>query len=76
MKTFNGTIDKCHAPNIHNGGHMFRMVKDLKDVLRKGKEVGSKKIKKAVKNAEKNGNKTSRLLKKDQYFGTYHIGRT
>jgi hypothetical protein len=47
---------------------MFRMVKDLKVVLRKGKAGGSKKTKKAGKNAEKNmennGNETSGLLKK------------
>jgi hypothetical protein len=59
---------------------MFRMVKDLKVVLGKGKRGGSKKTKKAGKNAENNaennGNETSVLLKKDQYFGTYHIGRT
>jgi hypothetical protein len=30
----------------------------------------------AEKNAENNGNKTSELFKKDQYFGTCHIGRT
>jgi hypothetical protein len=55
---------------------MFRMVKDLKVVLGKGKRGGSKKTKKAGKNAENNGNETSVLLKKYQYFGTYHIGRT
>jgi hypothetical protein len=43
---------------------MFRMVKDLKIVLGKGKGGGSKKTKKAGNNAEKNGNKTSGLLKK------------
>jgi hypothetical protein len=42
----------------------------------KGKGGGSKKTKKAVKNAENNGNETSGLFKKDHYFGTYHIGRT
>jgi hypothetical protein len=52
------------------------MTKDLKVVLRKGKEGGSKKTKKAGKNAENNGNETPGLLKKDQYFRTYHIGRT
>jgi hypothetical protein len=59
---------------------MFRMLKDLKVVLGKGKGGGSKKTKKVGKNAEKNtennGNETSGLFKKDQYFGTYHIGRT
>jgi hypothetical protein len=43
---------------------MFRMVKDLKVVLGKGKRGGSKKTKKAGKNAENNGNETSGLLKK------------
>jgi hypothetical protein len=56
------------------------MVKDLKVVLGKGKGGGSKKTKKAGKNAEKNadndGNETSELFKKYQYFGTFHIGRT
>jgi hypothetical protein len=55
---------------------MFRMVKDLKVVLEKGKGGGSKKTKKAGKNAEKNVNKTLGLFKKDQYFGIYRIGRT
>jgi hypothetical protein len=40
---------------------MFRMGKDLKVVLGKGKAGGSKK---------------TGLFKKDQYFRTYHIGRT
>jgi hypothetical protein len=35
------------------------MVNDLKVVLGKGKGGGSKKMKKARKNAENNGNKTS-----------------
>jgi hypothetical protein len=52
------------------------MVKDLKVVLEKGKGGASKKTKKTGKNAENNGNETSELFKKDQYFGTYHIGRT
>jgi hypothetical protein len=51
---------------------MFRMVKDLKVVLRKGKGGGSKKTKKAGKNAEKNaknnGNETSVLFKKRSIF--------
>jgi hypothetical protein len=55
------------------------MVKDLKVVLGKGKGGGSKKTKKAGKNAEKNtennGKETSGLLK-NQYFGICHIGRT
>jgi hypothetical protein len=76
-KAFDGTIEKHHALKIHKGEHMFRMVKDLKVVLGNGNRGGSKKSNKAGKNAEKNnGNKTSGLLKKDQYFGTYHIGRT
>jgi hypothetical protein len=52
----------------------------LKLFLERGKEEEVKKIKKAGKNtqkyAENNGNETSGLFKKDQYFGTYHIGRT
>jgi hypothetical protein len=52
------------------------MIKDLKVVLRKGKGGGSKNSKKVGKNAKKNDNKTSGLLKKDQYFRSYHIGRT
>jgi hypothetical protein len=40
---------------------MFMMVKDLKVVLGKGKGGGSKKTKKARKNAEMNGNETSGL---------------
>jgi hypothetical protein len=76
-KAFDGTIEKHRALKIHKGEHMFRMVKDLKVVLGNGNRGGSKKSNKAGKNAEKNnGNKTSGLLKKDQYFGTYHIGRT
>jgi hypothetical protein len=67
-KPFDGTIEKCCAPKIHNGEHMFRMVKDLKVVLGKGKGGGSKKTKKVRKNAEKNGNKTSRLFKKRSIF--------
>jgi hypothetical protein len=47
---------------------MFRMVKDLKVVPRKGKGGGSKKTKKAGKNVEKNaennGNEISGLFKK------------
>jgi hypothetical protein len=78
-KAFDGTIEKHRAPKIHNGEHMFRMVKDLKVVLGKGKGGGSKKTKKAnrnvEKNAENNGSKTLGLLK-NQYFGTYNIGRT
>jgi hypothetical protein len=62
-KAFDGTIEKCHAPKTHSGEHLFRMVKDLKVVLRKGKGGGSKKIKKVGKNTEKNaennGNETS-----------------
>jgi hypothetical protein len=59
---------------------MFRMAKDLKVVIGRGKGGGSKKTKKVEKNAEmnveNNGNETSGLLKKDQYFGTHHNGRT
>jgi hypothetical protein len=79
-KVFDGTIEKRHALKIHSGEHMFRMSKDLKVVLGKGKGGGSKNTKKAGKNAEKNaennGNETLGLFKKDQYFGTYHIGST
>jgi hypothetical protein len=71
-KAFDGTIEKRRAPKIHNGKHMFMMVKDLKVVLRKGKGGGSKKTKKAGKNAEKNaknnGNETSVLFKKRSIF--------
>jgi hypothetical protein len=45
-KTFDGTIEKRHAPKIHSGEHMFRMAKDLKVVLGKEKGGGSKKTKK------------------------------
>jgi hypothetical protein len=62
-KAFDGTIEKHHALQIHNGEHMFRMVKDLNVVLGNGEGGGSKKTKKVVKNAEKNGNKTSGLFK-------------
>jgi hypothetical protein len=55
---------------------MFRMVKDLKFVLGKENGGGNKKTKKAGTNAENNGNETSGLFKKGQYFRTYHIGRT
>jgi hypothetical protein len=78
-KVFDGTIMKRRAPNIHSGEHMFRMVKDFKVILGKGKGVESKKTKKMRKNAKKstenNDNKTSGLFKNDQYFGTYYIGR-
>jgi hypothetical protein len=47
---------------------MFRMVKDLKFVLRKGKGGGSKKTNKEGKNAENNGNKTLGLFKKRSIF--------
>jgi hypothetical protein len=54
--------------------------KILKLFLEKGKDEKVKKIKKmgknAEKNAENNGNETSGLFKKDQYFRTYHIERT
>jgi hypothetical protein len=74
-KAFDETIEKCHAPNIHKGEHMFRMANDLKVVFGKGKGGESKKMKKAGKNAENNDNETSGLFKKDQYFGTNHIGK-
>jgi hypothetical protein len=48
---------------------MFRMVKDLKVVVEKGKEGGGKKMTKVEKNVEKNvennGNKTLGLFKKN-----------
>jgi hypothetical protein len=68
-KAFDGTNEKCRAPKIHKGEHMFRMVKDLKVVVEKGKEGGSKKMTKVEKNVEKNvennGNKTLGLFKKN-----------
>jgi hypothetical protein len=63
-KDFDGTIEKRRAPKIHSGDHMFRMVKDLKVVLGKGKGGESKKTKTARKNAENNGNETSGFFKK------------
>jgi hypothetical protein len=66
------TIEKFHTPKIDKGEHMFRMVNDLKVVLRKGKGGGGKKTKKAGKNAEKNaennGNENSGLFKKRSIF--------
>jgi hypothetical protein len=51
---------------------MFRMVKDMKVVLGKGKGGESKKMKKmrknVEKNAENNGNETSGLFKKRSIF--------
>jgi hypothetical protein len=67
-KAFDGIIEKRRAPNIHNGEQMFRMVKDLKVVLGKGKGGGSKKTKNVGKNTEKNGNETSGLFKKRSIF--------
>jgi hypothetical protein len=67
-KAFDGTIEKYRAPKIHSGEHIFRMVKYLKVVLGKGKGGGSKKTKKAGKNAENNGNETSGLFKKRSTF--------
>jgi hypothetical protein len=67
-KTFDGMIEKHHAPKIHSGEHMFRMVKDLKVVHGKGKGARSKKTKKTGKNAENNGNKNSGLFKKRSIF--------
>jgi hypothetical protein len=48
------------------------MVKDLKVFLGKGKNEK----KNAKKNTRNNDNEISGLFKRDQYFGTYHIGRT
>jgi hypothetical protein len=48
-KAFDGTIEKRRAPTIHSGEHMFRMVKDLKLALGKGKGGGSKKDKESGK---------------------------
>jgi hypothetical protein len=79
-KAFDGTIEKHRAPKIHSGEHIFRMVKNLKVVLGREKGGRCKKTKKTEKNAkentESNDNKTLGLLKKDQYFETYHNGRT
>jgi hypothetical protein len=36
-KVFDRTIEKRCALKIHNGEHMFRMIKDIKVVLGKGK---------------------------------------
>jgi hypothetical protein len=63
-KVFDGTIEKSHAPKIHSGEHMFRMVKDFIVVLGKSKGGESKKTKKAGKNAGNSGNETSGLFKK------------
>jgi hypothetical protein len=67
-KAFDGIMEKHRAPKIHNGEHMFRMVKNLKVVLGKGKGGGSKKTKKSGKNVENNGNETSALFKKGSIF--------
>jgi hypothetical protein len=71
-KAFDGTIEKRHAPKIHSGEHMFRMVKNLKVVLGKEKCGVGKKTKKVGKNAEKNvennGNETSGSFKKRSIF--------
>jgi hypothetical protein len=48
-KTFDGTIEKHHAPKIYSGEHIFRMVKDLKVILGMGKGGESKKTKKVGK---------------------------
>jgi hypothetical protein len=48
-KAFDGTIEKRRAQKIHNGEHMFRMIKDLKVILEKGKVGASKKTKKVGK---------------------------
>jgi hypothetical protein len=37
-KAFDGTIEKHRAPKIHSGEHIFRMIKNLKVVLGRGKE--------------------------------------
>jgi hypothetical protein len=65
-------MEKCCDPKIYSGEHIFRMVKDLKVFLGKGK----KEKKNAKKNTRNNDNEISGLFKRDQYFGTYHIGRT
>jgi hypothetical protein len=44
-KAFDRTIEKCCAPKIHNGEHMFTMIKDLKVILGNGKGGGSIKAK-------------------------------
>jgi hypothetical protein len=75
-KTFDGTIEKHHAPKIYSGEHIFRMVKDLKVILGMGKGGGSKKTKKLGKMHRIMVTKLQDCLKKDHYFGTYHIGRT
>jgi hypothetical protein len=68
-KGFDVIIEKRCAPKIHNGEHMFRMVKNLKVVLGKGNGGGSKKAGKNVeKNVENNGNETSELFKKRSIF--------
>jgi hypothetical protein len=71
-KALDGTIEKHHAPKIHKGEYMIRMVKDLKVVPGKGKGEGSKKMKKTGKNAEKNvknnSNETSGLLKRSIFW--------
>jgi hypothetical protein len=36
-KAFDGTIEKHCSPKIHKVEHMFRMIKDIKVVLVKGK---------------------------------------
>jgi hypothetical protein len=77
-KAFDGTIQKCRAPKIHNGENIFRMVKDLKVVLGKEEEV------KRQRRWERMQRRMRRIMvtklqdcsKKDQYFGTYYIGRT
>jgi hypothetical protein len=78
-KAFDGTIKKCRVPKIYNGEHMFRMVKDLKVVLEKGK--GGSKRQRRQERIQRRMRRimVTKLLnysKKDQYFGTYHIGRT
>jgi hypothetical protein len=67
-----GQLRNIMTQRFTNGEHMFRMVKDLKVVLGKGKGGGSKNTKKAGRNAEKNtennGNETLGLFKKRSIF--------
>jgi hypothetical protein len=55
---------------------MFRVVKNLKVVLGKGKGGGSKKTKKHERMQSIMVMKLQDCSKKEQYFETYHIGRT
>jgi hypothetical protein len=79
-KVLDGTIEKCHAPKIHSGEHMFRMVKDLKVVHENGKEEEVKRQRRQKRMHRRMRRimvtKLQHCSKKDQYFETYHIGRT